>query len=221
MNRLSYCSCAVLFALVSPAIAGEIGFVEEFALTKDRTAALRQLIPGTEDYFYYQGLNYLNLEQFAQAEVLFKPWHERFNQTPRLTEIQTRHALLTYDANPQKTLQFLRNRLGLQFNQQKSVIDGPLNLPTALDQSLFARATLEKMSLARWGNLDNFETRAMDWLAAENFTNWQLRRNLLQRLERPDVANLPSLIAADLDHPTSGGFGSLPIHHQLTLAQLR
>lgn len=33
---------------------GEIGFVEDYVLAPDRTAALRQLIPGTEDHFYYQ-----------------------------------------------------------------------------------------------------------------------------------------------------------------------
>jgi hypothetical protein len=31
--------------------AGEAGFVEDFSLATDRDAALKQLIPGTEDYY--------------------------------------------------------------------------------------------------------------------------------------------------------------------------
>jgi hypothetical protein len=40
-----------VFVLSRHVGAGEIGFVEDFALARDRAAALRQLIPGTEDYY--------------------------------------------------------------------------------------------------------------------------------------------------------------------------
>jgi|SRR5947209_7348170 len=87
--------------LIAPAaFAGEVGFVEDFALARDRSAALRQLIPGTEDYYFYRALHALQTEQYDQAVALTKPWLERFGQTPRLTEIQIRHTLLTYDRDP-------------------------------------------------------------------------------------------------------------------------
>src|SRR2546425_11895333 len=89
---------------VSMAAAGEVGFIEDFALAKDRAASLRQLIPGTEDYYYYHSLHYLNTEQYDKAAALTQPWLERFGQTPRLTEIQTPHALLSYQQNPERTL---------------------------------------------------------------------------------------------------------------------
>ena len=54
-------------AFGSVAAADEVGFVEDFALSRDRAAALRQLIPGTEDYYYYHCLHYLNSEQYAKA----------------------------------------------------------------------------------------------------------------------------------------------------------
>ena len=52
--------------------------------------------------------------------------------------------------------------------------------------------------------------------------NWQpaRRRNLLERLRRPDYPNLVSLVLDDLQQPGSGGFGSLPIHGLLLLDQL-
>ncbi len=218
MKRLMVCvACLVLSSLW--AVAGEIGYVEDFALAKDRAEALKKLIPGTEDYYYYHCLHFLNTEQYEKAEAMNRPWLERLGQTARLTEIQTRHALLSYDKNPQRTLAYLRTRLGLYFNHQKEVSDGPPNLPTALDAKLIARATLLADSLARWQNLDNFEDSALDWLAAENL-NVERRRNLLQRLQRPDLANLPQLVVEDLRSPHAQAFGAFGIHRQMTLAQL-
>ena len=103
----------------STGIGGEIGFIEDFALAPDRAAALKQLVPGTEDYYYYHALHFLNVEQYEKARELTGPWHQRHGQTGRLTEIQTRLALLTYDKNPQATLDYLRNKLGLNFGHQR------------------------------------------------------------------------------------------------------
>ena len=36
--------------------AQKIGFIEEFALADDREATLSQLVPGTEEYYYYRAL---------------------------------------------------------------------------------------------------------------------------------------------------------------------
>ena len=62
--------------------AGDVGYVEDFALARDRAEALKQLIPGTEDYYYYQALNYLNTEQFDKAIALQGPWHQRQMGSP-------------------------------------------------------------------------------------------------------------------------------------------
>src|SRR5207237_7624544 len=138
------------------AAAGEVGYVEDFALSKDRAVSLRQLIPGTEDYYYYHCLHFLNTEQFEKAEQLTTPWLERFGRTPRLVEIQTRHALLSYERNPERSLAYLRDHLRLQFNHERSVVGAVPNLPTALDPKVIARDTLRTYSFARWQNLDNF-----------------------------------------------------------------
>ena len=95
-----------------------------------------------------------------------------------------------------------------------------MHLPIALDQKLIARSTLREHSLGNWGKLDNFEDVALDWLAAKDDLGWERRRNLLQRLTRPDVADLPKLVVADLTSQHAGEFGYLPIHKQMTLAQL-
>ena len=43
--------CILLLPAVS--LAGEIDFIEKFSLSLDGTEALKQLIPGTNDYYYY------------------------------------------------------------------------------------------------------------------------------------------------------------------------
>ncbi|HVL12972.1 MAG TPA: hypothetical protein VM529_10430, partial [Gemmata sp.] len=200
--------------------AGDISYLEDFALAKDRAAALKQLIPGTEDYYYFHCLHYLNTAQFEKIDALTGPWHQRHGQTARLTEVQTRRALLTYEKDPAKTLEYVRSRLGLHFNHERETVGAAPNLPTALDPKLIARDTLRAYSLAHWGNLDNFEDLALDWLAKKDDLGWAKRRNLLQRLSRPDVADLPKMIVADLESRDAGEFGYLSVHKQLTLAQL-
>src|SRR5262245_59573144 len=125
---------------LTPTRAADIGYVEDIALAKNRTEALKQLIPGTEDYYYYHALHALNTGNYDAALSNFKPWLERHGHTARVTEIQVRHALLTYDKNPKKSLDFLAAHLNLQFNHQREVVGAIPKLPTVLDPSIFSHA---------------------------------------------------------------------------------
>ena len=67
---LSVLIAASVTVIAPPAAAADtdtIGFVETFALAEDRAKALEQLIPGTEDYYFYHALHYQNT---GQAEKL-------------------------------------------------------------------------------------------------------------------------------------------------------
>ncbi|MFN0053965.1 MAG: hypothetical protein ACKV0T_17440, partial [Planctomycetales bacterium] len=200
--------------------AGEIDFVEDFALSPDRQAALRQLIPGTDDYFYYHALEALHREQFDKAQELIGGWVEKHGETPRVWEIRTRMALLTYERQPQKSLEYLRQRLGVQFLHQKEELGAEPNLPTALDAALISRGQfLERARSVTRDNLDGYEDAALDWLVGADLTPNE-RRSLLARLARPDHEKLPQIVMDDLRHIGSGGFGSLGIHQQLLLSQM-
>ncbi|MCE9531210.1 MAG: hypothetical protein K8T89_08825 [Planctomycetes bacterium] len=220
MHRLALSIFTVGFCFVSVLRAGDISFAEEFALAKDRAEVLKKLIPGTEDYYYYHCLHYLNSGQHEKAVSLFKPWFEKFNQSARLTEIQTRHALLNYDKDAQQSLSYFKNRLGLSFDHQRITQGGAPNLPVALDPKSISRETLAPHAKLRWQQgTDNYEDAALDWVLSVNMDE-RLRRHLLSRLTRPDIAELPRIVAADLNWEHSGGFGSFNIHRQLTLVQL-
>jgi hypothetical protein len=208
-----------LLAAGTAVSAGEIGYVEDFALAKDRVKALEKLIPGTEDYYYYHCLHYQHTEQFDKVDDTLKAWIKRYKYTARVKEIQNRQALLTYARNPEASLTFLRQRLGLTFAHQRERLNQKPNLPTALDQKLIGRAALAARAYRTYQNLNGFENRALDWLVATNL-NADRRRNLLQRLQRPDHAGLPKLIVDDLNYKYSRNFGSFGIHQQLLLVQL-
>ncbi len=199
--------------------AEEIGYIERFALAADRAEALKELVPGTEDYYYFHCLSYQETEQFAKVPAMLKLWVARHGETARVREIENRQALLTYQKSPEETLEFLRKRLNLTFNHQRERLGEKPNLPNVLDQQRISRNALAQRAYHPQNNLSGFEDRAFDWLIKENL-NPQRLRALLSRLNRPDHANLPKLIVQDLKAPYSSGFGSLGIHRQLLLSQL-
>ncbi|MEW6741411.1 MAG: hypothetical protein AB1486_01525 [Planctomycetota bacterium] len=210
---------AVLLA-AAPLVRGdEIGLIEDFALAPDRTTALQELVPGTEDYYYYHCLHHLNIEQFDKVEGLLDTWVKRLGETDRAREIRSRLALLTYALNPQKSLEWLQRELGLRFDHQREVRGEAPDLPVRLDPRLIDRDELTKRALSRYENLQGFEDRAVAALVGADLTPAQ-RRHLLQRLARPDCPGLEQVVIEDLRDRTSGGFGSLPIHGELLLSQL-
>ena len=177
--------------------AREIDFLEDFVLAPDRTVPLGQLIPGTEDYYYYHCLHFQNRQQFDRVDELLKAWIKRHKYTARVREIQHRQALRTYAKNPQAALAHLRSHLNLTFNHQREIVNRKPALPIALDQALIGRPRLMAEALKSYQNTDGFEASALYWLANENI-GADRRRHLLSRLQRPDVPNLAELVVADL-----------------------
>ena len=199
--------------------AAEIDYIESFVLAKDREAALKQLIPGSREYYFYHCLHYLNTEQYDKCEQTLNDWIKRYKSSGGITETQHRLALLTYHRDPQKTIAYIQKHLNLSFNHQQESLNSTPNLPTKMDQKLISRERLKQRAMSRRPDLQLFEDAALEWLVSTKLTADQ-RRNLLQRLPRPDHKNLVSLVAGDLAYKNSRGFGSLPIHNRLMIDQL-
>jgi hypothetical protein len=212
---------SALVAVSSAVWAAEVGFIEDFSLATDREAALKQLIPGTEDYYYYVCLNHQNQGRLDQADETLKAWIARYNRTPRVLEMENRQALLRYAVQPRPSLDFIIRQLGLPFNHQKDEQAAQqAGLPTRLDANLISLETLTQRALEHATQTTaGFELRGLDRLVASNPKD-DVRRSLLSRLTRPDYANLPQLIADDLVYGNSAPFGSMPIHQQLLQPQL-
>ena len=211
---------AVSWAGVSNAWQSEqdIQFVEQYALSTDRESTLKQLVPGTEAYYYYHCLHFLTTEQLVKADEMLNPWVKRFGKTNRVKLIQNRLALLKYGDDPQSTLDYLRRELGLNLNHQRQIPQTQRDLPSKLNPDLIeisrrVRAVLNSRLT------DRFTDAGLELLANQKLTKEQLR-HLLQRLRFPDYPGLVNLIVTDLKERDSGGFGSINIHRELTLAQL-
>lgn len=196
----------------------DIGFIEKFALAKDRKEALNLLIPATTDYYYYHSLDAQLRGDGAAVKKHLALWVKRYGRTARVKEIQDRQALLGYGANPATTLAHLRRELGLSFSHSRVIEGQKPKHPTVLDQKLISFGAYLARAY-RSGDLSGVEDRGLEILDHGKLDATRLR-HLLSRLQRPDVADLPQLIVKDLRNKHSPGFGSHNIHRQLTKAQM-
>jgi hypothetical protein len=219
-QRLS--AATLLISACLPTMAGwtgEISYLEQFSLAADREQALQQLVPGTEEYYYYHCLHLQHQRQYDRVEALVQKWVERFGVTGLVREIRHRQNLLAYDREHRRSLDYLQQELGLRFDHQRQAEDIAADLPLTIPADLLSEEALLKRAMQIHPNLDGLEDRGLHLLLAETVTDEQ-RRDLLRRLPWPDLPNLPQLVVADLAAPNSGGFGSQPIHAHLMLAQL-
>lgn len=199
--------------------AQEIGFVEDFVLAKDREKVLKQLVPGTQDYYYFHALHYQNNQQLDKVDELLKPWVKRFGETSLFKQIRNRQSLLKYSDNPQETLEYLTKQLNLNFNHQRAIPQTQRDLASRLDPNLISNDRLIQQALSRHRNTNGFTESGLRMLASRDLTKVQ-RRHLLERLSYPDFPKLVDHVVSDLLERDSKGFGSLKIHRALTKAQL-
>jgi hypothetical protein len=200
----------------------EIGFIERFALAADREKALGELVPGSEDYYFFHCLHYQSSRNGAKFSEFMGQWRKRFpDENARRRIIENRQALLDYDATPQQTLDYLKRQLGVTHHHQQEVRDQKPNLPTTLDPKLVSRDVFERVALTHDQSLGGLTQNALESLVRNKAgLSPQQRRALLSKLQRPDVPNLPELIIADLKTQESQGFGEFGIHRALLPAQL-
>ncbi|MBT3220988.1 MAG: hypothetical protein HN348_18035, partial [Proteobacteria bacterium] len=189
--------------------------MEEFALATDRQKALEQLIPGTEDYYWYSCLHRQHKGQFDAAAELLSKWRGHHGRTSRYRQTLNRQRLLTWENEPKATLKHIRDRLSLRFDHQREVEGQETKLESKLKAKQISRQAFDKHT----SSLDDYVDTAFDWLIDTDLSA-KRSRLLLKRLQRPDYANLVNIIIADFDHRPQNKFGDLEIHHMLLKDQL-
>jgi hypothetical protein len=202
--------------------AREIGFLETFSLAADRGQALQELVPGTDEYYYYHALHAQNTGAAERFREVMGRWQRERDGavTDGGRELLNRQALLDYTRDPKQSLDYLKRELDLHFTHARKTGGRASGAPSAFDNArIHPEALLKRALAAEPRSLERLEDAGLPLAAAATLTDGQ-RRNLLSRLRRPDYPGLADLVAADLKVRDSRGFGSLPIHGLLTLAQL-
>lgn len=209
------------FLLACNGIAQEIGYVETFSLADDREAALRQLVPGTDDDYYFHALQAQNTGARQRFRDVMNRWQrDRDGQlTGSARELLNRQALLDYAAEPQATLDHLKRELGLTFAHSRKTGERLSNAPSAFDNAAIGPEALLRRALRDPRTLGALSEEGLAFVAKAKLTEEQ-RRNLISRLSRPDCPNLVDLVAADLNSRDSGGFGQHAIHGKIGRAHV-
>jgi hypothetical protein len=217
-------ACSALLPDPLPA-AVPLGFEEKFALAADRAAVLKDLIPGTPEFYYYSALHAQNSKNTPETTHLLKEWATRFPEdNPQRTLLATRQHFLDYATNAGATLAWLKETSGLSFDHARETAGTPPEIPTALDPALvtwdafYAAATAADPKLT---TLTDSGLRALFHRGLTQDLPAETRRAILPRLTRPDLPGLTDFILADLATKESSGFGEFPIHKNLLLDQLQ
>lgn len=212
-------------ALLLPLAAfaeNEIGFIERFALASDREKALGELVPGSEEYYFFHALHYQNVRDTTKLNNLLNEWRKRTpdeNEARRV--ILNREAILGYEKDPQGTLKYLIERLGIRHDHQRQVPDAKPDLPTSLDAAKISREVFLRDALNNDRGLQSLSQDALASLIRDQVPlTPDQRRAVLQKLQRPDVPNLVAAIVADLQADRGRTFGDVPVHRALLPDQL-
>lgn len=222
MKVSSLCLSFAAWSLLAVGLVAEneIGFIERFALAPDRESVLGQLVPGTEDHYYFQALHFQNTRQREKMMVVMRQWAARFPDSPRRRVIENREALMNYEADPQGLLSHLQERLHPFLSHTQEVPDRKPNLPSVLDPAVIGRDVFLKAVLSS-DVLEGMDPLEFPRLIRDGVkVNPAQRRHVLSQLGRPDVPGLVEWIVADLKTSESRGFGEFGIHNQLLPEQL-
>ncbi|MFT5288398.1 MAG: hypothetical protein ACI82F_000453 [Planctomycetota bacterium] len=196
------------------------GFAERFALAEDREALVGELIPGTEEHYFYSCLLLQAQGDFTGVDDQLSKWEQRLGNSERLDQMRNRQALLNFEGNTEASATHLGRLLGLGFDHQQQVPGAELGLPTRLDEGLLSHEALIERALGEKRNsLAGFRDSALGGLATRDLNRNQLA-NLLDRLPRPSIGNLAALVIKDLEINNKNDLGSRNIHDRMTLSQL-
>ncbi len=218
----------VLCTLVSSHVmATPIGLMERYALAEDREAMLAELIPGSEDYYFYHCLHFQTSGQLERAETILRDWlaEHKGRETPVISNMLDRQRLLTYHDSPQRTIDHLIRRLGVKLDHAPPAAKGERRYASELNVAALDVDRLVKEALQRNDALKPLGIQHLAELYRSGKTagipiNLQ---EFLRRVDGPYVNRLDELVITELTarRPADRRFGDLRAHTYLTLDELQ
>jgi hypothetical protein len=192
---------------------------EALALSDDRTAALGQLLPGSEDHDFYRCLAAQHAGRLDEADTILHAWPERHGRTERFDRLRMRQLLYRVTADPQRVADDVRDLFSASHWHEAEVEEVDPTRATRLADTAFIGAALLQQAVDNDTNLSQVNDEGLHELVATRL-DAPRRRVLLTRLHHTPQPEIVQLVDEDLGTKGSGGFGTLAIHDQLTTEQL-
>ncbi len=226
MRKILLC----LILACAPVHADDDSFRERFADPATRTAALAELIPGTQSAYFHTALNHQLTGREAEFSKTMAEWKaatER-KENPVSAEsmkvLETRQLLIGYEKTPVTTLAELIRRLDLKFDDTRpDAAAAAESLPTRVDPALISEAAFEKVTSERFPETPYTQysgerlLRELDQV--ENFDEAKIRW-FLGNLDRADLPSVVPLVDRALKIDRTLAFTGHPLLTKLTAAQL-
>jgi hypothetical protein len=92
----------------------DLELLEALALSDDRSAALAQLLPGSEDHDYYRALHAQHRRALDEADAVLAAWPDRHRHTPRYDRLRLRQLLHRVTTTPEAVADQVRDGAGEQ-----------------------------------------------------------------------------------------------------------
>ncbi len=195
-------------------------FAERFAISENRSALLGELIPGTEEYFYYHTLHAQNEAMVAEARSMLDAWVAKVGMSEGAKRMTTRQMLLEYSKNPRAVADYLRREYGFQTSHPAPQKDEAAVLPSRLDSKSIDWKEAIESTVKNDRGIQQIEDALLPHVLPF-VRNMPDLRTWISRIGRNDVPGLVDRLTEELKQADSQGFGWARIHRELTLEQLK
>ena len=212
-----------------PGPTGEpIGFIEAWVLSDDRVATLTQLVPGTEDYYFFHALHYQQSSQSGKFKSIMEVWGQSEDENnpfgpSRYKMLKNRAIILDYQNNPEESIKKLTKLLKLKLDHQRPIPPEDAQIPSTLDTALisekafYQQAATDNQSQPYTALSKHLLIKELQNVASFDRTKrlWFLKQKI-----RGDFPAIPQMILAELQHDSQPSFSEIPGTDLLLLDQL-
>jgi hypothetical protein len=189
----------------------DLEILEGLALGEDRSGALAQLLPGSQDHDYYRCLHAQHAGRLDEAEQILEEWGARHGHDVAYERLRLRQLLLRVNDNPDA----VRDHFGVQHWHEAEVAEIDPTRATKL-------VGWDPIDLLRQGAGYGTDLSQVTDEGLYELLGWTMdtarRRVQLGRLAHTQHPKLVDYVVEDLQ--ARGSFGSLAVHGQLTLEPL-
>src|SRR3954462_2486729 len=97
----------------------DLEILEALALSADRSAALAQLLPGSEDHDYFRCLPAQHAGRFDEPDPIIDAWVDRHGHTERYQRLHLRQLLYRLDRDPDHTADDVRDHFSVEHSHER------------------------------------------------------------------------------------------------------